>query len=70
MRRINWTENKSLQRPIDNINTELREKVFMALGAASMCWFPLPGDQVFLADEAKKVAEDLLKYLAEHHNIY
>lgn len=39
--------------------SELKTKVFEAIGAASMCWEPLPSNQVFESDKAKKIADDL-----------
>jgi hypothetical protein len=38
------------------------QKVFEALGAASMCWNPRP-EGVFDPEAATKVGEDLLRYL-------
>lgn len=38
--------------------------VMMAMGAASVCWDPSPGEGVFDAERAADIAEDLTRYLA------
>ena len=38
---------------------ELKEKVFQALGAASMCWLPDTGDLEFDSSKAGKIGEKL-----------
>ena len=43
--------------------TELEEKVYMAIGQASMCWSETPKG-VFDDSQAKKIAEDLISYIA------
>lgn len=48
------------QRPICfRISSKLYHAVFEAIGAASMCWKPRPGYEVFSSEEASKVAIDL-----------
>lgn len=51
-------------------NEELKELVFTAIGAASMCWDPLPGNQVFESTRAKEIgdglAQKLLPFLAQN----
>ncbi len=48
------------QRPICyRISSEMYHAVFEAVGAASMCWQPRPGKEVFDTSEAEKVAIDL-----------
>lgn len=44
---------------------ELKTKIGEAIGHASMCWNPRPGDIVFDSTEAKKVADDLYDYVHE-----
>lgn len=41
------------------ISSEIYHAVFEAIGAASVCWKPRPGKEVFSIDEASKVAVDL-----------
>lgn len=41
------------------ISSEIYHAVFEAIGAASMCWKPRPGNEVFSSEEASKVAVDL-----------
>lgn len=44
---------------------QMREKIGMAIGAASMCWIPIPSG-VFDSSKAKEIADDLcLKFEAE-----
>lgn len=40
-----------------------REAVYLALGAASMCWEPRPGDQVFQPERADAIGKALLDRL-------
>lgn len=42
---------------------ELKTKIGEAVGHASMCWTPRPGDIVFDTTEAKKVVDDLYNYV-------
>ena len=44
-------------------NEELKEAIFMALGAASMCWDPLPSNQVFESTRAKDIGDKLVEKL-------
>lgn len=37
--------------------------VMMAMGAASVCWNPSPGDGVFDSERAADIADDLIRYL-------
>ena len=44
-----------------NPNYEKAESLFLeALGGASMCWEPRPLTEVFKADEAKSIADEML----------
>ncbi len=47
------------------ISSEIYHSVFNAIGAASMCWEPKPGDMVFNSEEASKIAVDLCFKIAE-----
>ncbi len=40
---------------------ELKESIFMALGEASMCWDPLPSNQVFESTRAKEIGDKLVE---------
>lgn len=42
---------------------ELRNRIGLAIGHASMCWNPRPGDQVFDSTEASKVVDELYEYV-------
>lgn len=56
---------------------KLQEKIFVSIGAASMCWDEIPKG-VFDSTKAKKIAEDLcrdvehlikaLKFYSDHDN--
>ena len=39
----------------------LKEYIYEAIGQASMCWNPRPSTEVFNPEEAKNIAEKLLK---------
>ncbi len=41
----------------------LRAKIGEAVGHASMCWNPRPGNQVFDSTEASKVVDELYEYV-------
>lgn len=41
------------------ISSEIYHSVFEAIGAASMCWKPRHGNQVFSSEEASNIATDL-----------
>lgn len=48
------------KRPLNyRISSDMYHAVFEAIGAASMCWQPLPGDQVFDSSRAEKIAVQL-----------
>lgn len=47
------------------ISSEIYHAVFEAVGAASMCWKPRPGDQVFSSEEASQIAVDLCFKIAD-----
>ncbi len=47
------------------IPDSLYTAVWEAIGAASMCWKPRPGNQVFSCEEASKIAVDLCFKIAE-----
>ncbi len=49
--KLNWIEEE-----------ELREKVFTAIGEASMCWNPKPSG-VFDSSHAKEISEQLIDYI-------
>ena len=54
------------ERPLcDRISSEMYHAVFEAIGAASMCWNPRPGDQVFSSEEASEVAVKLCFKIAD-----
>jgi hypothetical protein len=54
------------KRPICfRISSEMYHAVFEAIGAASMCWKPRPGKEVFASEEAAKIAVDLCFKIAE-----
>ncbi len=42
---------------------KLRTKIGEAVGHASLCWNPRPGDIVFDSTEANKVVDDLYEYV-------
>ena len=44
-----------------NPNYDTVQSLFLeALGGASMCWEPRPSTEVFKADEAKSIADEML----------
>ena len=48
------------KRPICfRISSEMYHAVFESIGAASMCWKPCPGKQVFQPEQASQIAVDL-----------
>ena len=49
--RFNWPD-----------DTPLHEAVFQALGAASVCWRPIP-EGVFDAEQAEEIGEELLEFM-------
>lgn len=54
------------RRPLNfRVPSKIYHDVFEAVGAASVCWCPLPGDQVFDAERASSVAVDLCFKIAE-----
>lgn len=54
------------KRPICfRISSEMYHAVFEAIGAASMCWKPRPGKEVFASEEASRIAVDLCFKIAE-----
>lgn len=54
------------ERPICfRISSEMYHAVWESVGAASMCWKPKPGKQVFDADRASEIAMDLCFKIAE-----
>jgi hypothetical protein len=68
---IIMTEEEALALPLEQrpicyrISSEVYTAIFEAIGAASMCWDPRLGDQVFNSDEAAKVAVNLCFKIAE-----
>ena len=56
---IDWNADK-VEIPVD---ADVREVIFQALGAASMCWEPRPGNLVFDSDLASKIGEGLIGYI-------
>jgi hypothetical protein len=54
------------KRPICfRISSEIYTAVFESIGAASMCWKPRPGHQVFKSEEASQIAVDLCFKIAD-----
>jgi hypothetical protein len=47
------------------LSSELYTAVFEAIGEASMCWDPRPGNQVFASEQASDVATRLCFTIAE-----
>jgi hypothetical protein len=47
------------------ISSEMYHAVFEAIGAASMCWKPRPGAEVFSSEEASEIAVKLCFKIAE-----
>ena len=47
------------------ISSEMYHAVFESIGAASMCWKPRPGKEVFSPEEASQIAVDLCFKIAE-----
>jgi hypothetical protein len=47
------------------ISSKIYHDVHEAVGAASMCWNPRPGNQVFDSESASKIAVDLCFKIAE-----
>lgn len=45
--------------------SKIYHDVFEAIGAASMCWKPRPGNQVFASEQASKIAVELCFKIAE-----
>ena len=52
------------------IPNELYTAVFESIGEASMCWSPLPGDQVFASEKASDVAVKLCFKIADELDKY
>lgn len=53
------------------VSTTLEEAVFMALGAASVCWDnPGGGSGVFHSERAKQIGEELIEYFKSKQPIY
>lgn len=59
-----------LQQPIPIGKTEeeinIHEKVYTALGAASMCWKPQPSSQVFQSYDAQEIGDKLISDILEY----
>lgn len=54
------------KRPIFfRISSEMYHAVFEAIGEASMCWKPRPGNQVFASEQASDVAARLCFKIAD-----
>lgn len=47
------------------LTKEQEELITAAIGQASMCWDPRPGDQVFCSEEAIVILKELIKKLNE-----
>jgi hypothetical protein len=56
-----WTPNFS-----EGEQPNIESAVYQALGAASMCWEDMSQTGVFQSDEATRIAEGLLRFIAEH----
>ncbi len=48
---------------------ELEEHVFMALGAASMCWNPRPSSNIFETQEATEIGNNLVNWIRNRYGI-
>jgi hypothetical protein len=46
------------------VPSKIYHDVFESIGTASLCWNPRPSDEVFSAEEAEKVAVNLLFNIA------
>jgi len=54
------------KRPLNfRISPEMYHAVFEAIGEASMCWNPRPGNQVFASEQASDVAVRLCFKIAD-----
>src|SRR5690606_23594997 len=54
------------ERPLNyRISSEVYHAIFEKIGAASMCWNPLPSDQVFDSSAAEKLAVELCFVVAD-----
>ena len=49
--------------PILSKASTLDEAIFQALGAASVCWEPPPGNQVFDSTRAKNIGDELFRWI-------
>ena len=47
------------------ISSEMYHAVYEAIGAASMCWKPKPGKEVFFSEKASQIAMDLCFKIAD-----
>lgn len=52
---------KDLRTCLPYAESQLREKIYQAVGAASACWENLEGAGVFESNRAKKVGDDLVE---------
>lgn len=59
------------ERPICfRLSSEMYHAVYEAIGAASMCWKPRPGKEVFASEEASDIAVQLCFKIAEEVEKY
>lgn len=48
-----------------NTSNDLSQAVFLALGAASMCWTEIPSSE-FKSSDATEIGNALITYVKEH----
>ncbi len=65
MNRQHWSDGQPIIKPSLEKDKVLYEKVFMALGEASMCWSETPRG-VFDSTNANRIGEELIKYIEEY----
>ena len=63
-----WCENNKYKG--ENMNDKCKELIFTALGSASMCWNPRPGNQVFDSSECSSIGEKLINDLDDEINAH
>ncbi len=50
------------------MDEELKERVFMALGAASMCWEDINKAGIFKDQDAVIIGDELLSFILENYS--
>ena len=48
----------------------IREKVFQAIGQASMCSLPIPSTEVFDTEQASEIATDICRFVMAEKRKY